>query len=247
MPKELMYKKFAKYYDKIQAQKKDYSREVDFIEWAIKKHKKSEGNKLLDVACGTANHAVLLEKNYKILGIDISKEMLEIAKRKTKNVKFEIWDMKKLNLPERFDVIICMFSAINYNTSYSELETTLRNFYNHLKPGGVLIYDLGFNKETWIEGYTQIVTVVEDGLQLARISQSHLDGDVFNANFIFLVKDKGKFDFDIDQHKIGVFETLKVKKIMQKIGFKTIIYSDFTKRLWSKKLKKKPVFVGIKP
>ena len=42
MAKEQLYKKFAKYYDKIYS-KKDYKKEVEFIEWAIKKHKKSKG------------------------------------------------------------------------------------------------------------------------------------------------------------------------------------------------------------
>ena len=89
-----------------------------------KKHKKSKGRRLLDVACGTGNHAFLLKKNYSIVGVDISNEMLKIARKKVSGVKILIGDMKKLDLKQKFDIIICMFSAINYNVTYEELEKT---------------------------------------------------------------------------------------------------------------------------
>jgi len=245
MTKEQLFKKFAKYYDKIYADK-NYKEEVKFIKWAIKKYKKSMDKKLLDVACGTGNHAILLKGNYSVLGIDISNEMLKIAQKKVKGVKFVIGDMKKLNLKQKFDVIICMFSSINYNTNYEELEKTLRNFYKHLQKGGIVIFDVGFNKESWKEGYIIIKTVVDKNLKIVRISQSRSKNSIFNLNFIFLIKEKGKFDFDIDQHKLGIFETNKVRKLMNKIGFKTFIYTDYTNKIWNKKLKKRPVFVGVK-
>jgi len=47
-------------------------------------------------------------------------------------------------------------------------------------------------------------------------------------NSFFLVKDNGEFDFDIDEHKLGVFEIDEVSKLMEKIGFKTFMYGDFT-------------------
>jgi len=63
---------------------------------------------------------------------------------------------------------------------------------------------------------------------------------------IFLIKDKGKVDFEIDEHKLGVFEPEKIKIIMTKIGFKTYIYAGSTKKLWTKKMKGPVVFVGVK-
>jgi len=53
-------------------------------------------------------------------------------------------------------------------------------------------------------------------------------------------------DFEIDQHKLGIFETEKVRALMNKLGFKTLIYADYTHKTWNKKLKKRPIFVGIK-
>ena len=242
---EELYKKFAGYYDRIY-ENVDYREEAAFIKWAIENHRECEGKKLLDVACGTGTHASILARDFQILGVDINDEMLRIAREKVPNARLIPADMKELDLGEKFDAVICMFSAIHYNTTYSELEKTLKNFYNHLNDGGVVVFDFGLNKENWIEGLVSVDTMVEENMKLARICQSHLEGTIFNANFVFLVKENGKLDFDIDQHQLGVFEMEKTVEIMEKIGFKTSIYGDFSKKPWDIMEGERPVFVGVK-
>ena len=245
MPNGQLYEKYAAYYDKIYAYV-DYEGESEFINWAVNKHKTSSGVELLDVACGTGSHDLILKNNFNITGVDLNENMLKIAREKVSGANFIHGDMKQLEIRSKFDVIICIFSAIHYNTGYKELEGTLTNFYNHMENGGILIYDLSFNTDNWIEGIVSVDTVVEEELKIARICQSRLENGIFNANFVFLVKDNDEFDFDIDEHKLGVFEIDKVNKIMEKVGFKTYIYGDFTFETWEKGECQRPVYVGIK-
>ncbi len=245
MSKNQLYEKYATYYDKIYSHV-DYKGESEFINWAVNEHKTSPGVELLDVACGTGSHALILKNNFNITGVDINENMLKIAREKVSDANFIHGDMKKLEIISKFDVIICIFSAIHYNTDYKELECTLTNFYNHMEDGGILIFDLSFNTDNWIEGIVSVDTVVEEELKIARICQSRLEKGIFNANFVFLVKDNGVFDFDIDEHKLGVFEIDKVNKIMEKVGFKTYIYGDFTFETWQIGECQRPVYVGIK-
>ena len=242
---EQLYKKFAGYYDKIY-DKLDHQKEFEFIKWVANKHNGSESNMLLDIACGTGRHANLLKNDFEITGVDINKEMLDIAREKVPDVEFITGDMKKLNLGRNFGAIICMYSAINYNLTFEELKLTLTNFYNHLNKSGVLIFDMGINKENWIEGNVSVDTVVDKGLKLARISKAHLENGVLNSNFIFLIKDNGKIDFDIDEHKLGVFGIKEVKELMEDIGFKTFIYSNFKDEIYEIGNGERPVFVGVK-
>ena len=242
---EQLYKKFAGYYDKIY-EKLDHQKESEFIKWAVNKHNGSESNMLLDIACGTGRHANLLKNDFKITGVDINKEMLDIAREKVPDVEFITGDMKKFNLGRNFDAIICMYSAINYNLTFEELKLTLTNFYNHLNKYGVLIFDMGINKENWVEGHLSIDTVADEDLKLARISKARLEGEVLNSNFIFLVKENGKIDFDIDEHKLGIFEIKGVTELMENIGFKTFIYSNFKDETYEIGNGERPVFVGVK-
>lgn len=245
MTRKGLYNKFAVYYDKIY-EKLDHKKEAQFIKWVALTHKASPGIELLDVACGTGRHADLLKDDFKILGVDISKDMLLIAREKVPDVEFISGDMKKLDLGRKFDVLTCMFSAMNYNTTLEEFEVTLNNFYNHLNPGGVIIFDFGLNKENWIEGLVSVDTVVDENFKLARICQSHLENGIFNSNFIFLVKENGKFDFDIDEHTLGVFGLEDIIDLMEKTGFKTFIYDNFNDEVYQIGTGERPVFVGVK-
>jgi len=244
MSEEQLYRNFAEY-DKIY-QHVDYSGETEFIRWAVKKHKTSSDNKLMDVACGTGSHAKDLIDNFQVTGVDINPKMLKIAQKKVPEAMFILGDMKNLDLKSNFDIVTCIFSAIHYNRNSQELESTLTNFYNHLKTGGILIFDLSLNRENWIEGLVSVDTVVEEDLKIARICQSKLNNGIFNANFIFLVKDKGEFDFDIDEHELGIFKMENVINLMNKIGFETNIYADFTSEKWEMDKCQRPIFVGLK-
>ncbi|MEW6010525.1 MAG: class I SAM-dependent methyltransferase [Euryarchaeota archaeon] len=244
MPGQELYKNLAKYYDKIYS-KKDYRRECEFIEWITQK-KQITGNLLLDVACGTGSHVNILKNKFKVMGLDINKEMIDIARQKSPDVEFIEGDMQNLNIDKRFDIITCLFSAMNYNLSLEDFKTALQNFYSHLKEGGLVIFDLGINKNNWVEGRVSVDTVVEDNLKLARICQSHLEDNIFHANFVFLIKEKGKVDFDIDCHDIGVFEVEQISEIMKNTGFSVSIYREFSKDIWNPDSGQIPVFVGLK-
>src|SRR6266567_590223 len=87
-----MYRQLANYYDEIYYFK-NYQKETDKIETIIQRHKKSSGNKLLDVACGTGNHIQYLKQHYSVEGLDSSPEMLRIARKKHPEVVFHRGDM----------------------------------------------------------------------------------------------------------------------------------------------------------
>jgi ubiquinone/menaquinone biosynthesis C-methylase UbiE len=95
MTEEQLYRKFARYYDRIY-EKIDLQIEGDFIKWAVERHKTSAGNKLLDMACGTGRHTQLLRDGFDILGVDINPEMLKIFREKLPDNNFIQGDMKEL-------------------------------------------------------------------------------------------------------------------------------------------------------
>ena len=72
---------YSKYYDLLY-EDKNYSGEVEYIDFLIKKNCQN-AKTLLDMGCGTGKHAELLcEKGYKVHGIDLSQDMLKIANKR---------------------------------------------------------------------------------------------------------------------------------------------------------------------
>lgn len=95
-----------------------------------------QGN-VLDVACGTGDMAVsLVERGCTVTGIDLSEEMLAIARQKAPIVTFMIADAEHLPFPDAsFDAVTCAFGVRNF----VHLEQGLNEMLRVLKPGGQLI------------------------------------------------------------------------------------------------------------
>lgn len=102
----------------------------------------SEGERVIDVACGTGEFAkLILQRNstQQISGIDLSANMLQVARQKCRaypNVEFQQAKADKLPFSaESFDVIVCA-SAFHY---FDEPQLALSDMKRVLKPQGRLI------------------------------------------------------------------------------------------------------------
>jgi len=132
------FKDYAKYYDLIYRDK-DYEKEVDFLEEIFGKNKPEN---VLEVGCGTGNYTrILLSRGYKVTALDISENMLEIAKQKCR-CKLIKGDVRDISLNEKFDACIAMFTVMGYVTETSDIIKALTNIHRHLRPNGVFIFDV---------------------------------------------------------------------------------------------------------
>lgn len=96
----------------------------------------SESPKILDVATGTGDLAVMLSRilNSQITGIDLSDEMLKRARLKKPNIRFELGEAESLKFAdETFDAVTAGFGARNFE----DLQKGLNEFHRVLKPNGV--------------------------------------------------------------------------------------------------------------
>ncbi len=245
---ESLYGRFAKYYDRMYMKKKDYVQEAGFIDLLIRKYN-PKAKSILDVACGTGLHMSLLGKmGYSMAGTDASNEMLKVA-RKRLGGRAELIraDMKNFRFGRKFDAIICMFSAINYNLGYVDLEKAICNFYDHLGTPGLAILDVGFFPQMWVPDFISFDTYKDKKLSIARLSKSVLGKDgIADIDMLFFVKERGKVDFEIDEHKLMPFDLKKVRRIMQAAGFSGIrVHAGYSRKPWNAK-SGRAVVVGLK-
>ena len=105
-----MYGRSAVFYDAIYSGK-NYEKESNKLHQFIQRYKKSAGDTLLDVACGTGNHLKYLKQWYDVEGLDINPTMLKQARKKHPRITFHRGDMCSIRFHKRFDVITCLFSA----------------------------------------------------------------------------------------------------------------------------------------
>src|SRR5579863_6988255 len=92
--------KHASLYDLFYSDK-DYNNESDFIHQLILENRGNESSEILELACGTGNHAFCLEKKgYSILATDNSDAMIDQAitkaRERSSSVQFKMMDMRDI-------------------------------------------------------------------------------------------------------------------------------------------------------
>ena len=234
-----MYKELAKYYDLIYSWK-DYKKEAIRITKLIKKYIISDGNKLLDVGCGTGKHLQYFKDKLSCTGIDLNKEIINVAKTNVSDVSFTQADMINLDLSETFDVIICLFSSIGYVKTYDNLEKTIVNFSKHLKSGGVVIIEPWFTKSKYWVGKPGMTTYEGEDIKIARVNTTSLENDLSVMEMHYLIAEKDKdVKYFTDTHELGLFEIDRFLEIMSNSGFK----AQFLK---NGLMKDRGLYIGIK-
>lgn len=95
--------------------------------------------KILDVGCGPGEFTgYIMKKEFDVEGIDLSGEMLKIAKAKVPDGKFKLMDMRKLDYPDStFDGLLVAYSLIHIPSN--EIPATLSGLSRVLKPGGKIL------------------------------------------------------------------------------------------------------------
>lgn len=123
-----------------------YERILSFLEAVLQGMGKAPKT-VLDLACGTGSMSVLLaKKGYRVIGADISEDMLTVAAQKASALDeppyFIRQPMQRLRLPESVDLVVCLLDSLNYLTDPKECRETFRRVSNSLPSGGVFFFDI---------------------------------------------------------------------------------------------------------
>lgn len=119
----------------------DRTEMASYIRRLIHQHK-PKAKTLLELACGTGAILKILGKYYDVAGLDLSSQMLAIARKKLPHVRFYRKDMVRFDLGTKFDVIICVFDSINHVLRFPDWQKIFRNVTRHLEPDGLFLFDI---------------------------------------------------------------------------------------------------------
>lgn len=181
-----MYTHTAEFYDAVYSAK-SYAEEAFKLRQIIAR-KCPDAKTILDVACGTAEHAKFLALDFAIDGVDIEPKFIEIARAKIPAGNFSVGDMRSFQLAKRYDVVQCLFSAIGYLLTPDDLVAALKCFRDHLARGGVVLV------EPWIAPADyklahlhKSIDVDRPDLKICRMGVSGKEGDLAVLELHYLI------------------------------------------------------------
>jgi ubiquinone/menaquinone biosynthesis C-methylase UbiE len=212
-----MFTHSAQLYDKLYSFK-NYAAEADRLATLIREHVSANGLRLLDVACGTGGHLTFLKNHFLVEGLDLSAELIDVARERNPAIPFHCADMVSFDLNRRFDVVTCLFSSIGYVKTLPSLDRAVRTMVGHLVPGGILIIEPWFTPETWHPGKVHAQHVDETDLKITRMNTSCAEGRLSWFEFHYLVGTPAGVSYFTERHELGLFSRAEMTDTLQGAG-----------------------------
>ena len=197
---------------------KDYAGEAATIERIVRE--RSPGARtLLDVACGTGKHLEQLCAAFECEGADLDDGLLDVARRRLRDVPLHHADMRDFDLGRTFDVVTCLFSAIGYAGGPDGLSAAARSFARHLNPGGVALVEPWVTPEVWVTNRPHLLTFDGEELKLARATVSGLrDERISTTEMHYLVATSAGVEHHVEHHDLYLFTNDEMRAAFEGAG-----------------------------
>ena len=228
------YGKLAKVYDYLMSGI-DYDEWADYILSIVDKFG-AKPKVILDLACGTGNSSLsLAKKGYPVIGVDLSPEMLEVARKKAaaENIKVDFFeqDMRQLQLqvPYGIDMVVAYQDGLNYMLEDADLLKVLERVYQELNSGGLFIFDINsVDKLPSSGGETTFYD--EDRMTLIWESSYDSQADIWEIILTgFLKRDNGYYEKFQETHREKYHTREKVVEYLEKTGYEILaVFNAFT-------------------
>ena len=170
---------------------------------------------ILDVGCGTGILANELKKmNFEVSGMDISEDMINVAKETTTEIEFIVADMRNFDMKKKFDMITCAFDAINYITTDEDMENAMSSIYNNLNENGFFIFDVN-TPYLYEDKHFGVINRVFDNIHFKQILEYDKTTQIATT----------LFDFGNNEREIHIQKAYTVKEMdefLLKAGFKIV-------------------------
>jgi len=162
---------------------KDYKAECDLIETLFHRYSKIPVSSVLDLGCGTGNHAfAMAARGYDVIGIDRSEGMLAVAQQRLRDrndkgkVRFQHGDIRTEETGRHFDAALIMFAVLGYQLENDDVLSALKAARRNLKPGGLLIFDVWYGPAVLHQRPSDRVKIIPTQRgKILRVASGELD------------------------------------------------------------------------
>jgi SAM-dependent methyltransferase len=215
-----MYRESAKVYDAL-CRHKDYEGASLNLRDIIRRVT-PDALSLLDVGCGTGRHLEYLKRDFRVEGLDLSPEMLAVARGRCPDIPFHEGSLVDFSLAGRFDAVTCLFGSIGYARTLDGLHRAVGSMARHLTPGGVLVVEPWITPAAFVTGRLVFDTVDESDLKLARmyVTQREDHVSVFDAHFLVATPD-GVEHF-CERQELGLFTDDQYRDAFRQAGLEPV-------------------------
>lgn len=243
------YSDFAAVYDSLMLNA-DYEKRAKYIEKLFKKYGKMP-TLMLDLACGTGEFsAAFTKKGVEVIGVDISEDMLSIAREKAFDEGLDILYLcqaaQDLDLYGTVDGAICCLDSLNHITKKSELEKAIQKVSLFLEPKCLFIFDVNtpykhknvLANNTFVLENEEVYCVWQNEYNEKTVS-TDITLDIF-------VEGEGVYERFTENFSERAYEITDLEELLKNSGFEVLgVFDDLTENPLTEK-SERAIFVAKK-
>jgi len=219
----ILYSTLAAIYHEMYQHVFDYDKEFDFYDRLLKSN---SCNKILEIGCGTGMLAQRFIKNgYNYLGLDLSNEMLEIARKEVRQDVFIQSDMRSILFENQFDCVLITGRSLAYVIENRGIMDTFAGVHRSLKNNGLFVFGV-FEANALFNNFNDFEQIVEhDGKKIKRISKLRRNletGWTYDWQAKYLIEKDGQISEFEDLTTLRAFTKDEILLFLKLSDFKVI-------------------------
>ena len=215
-----MFTETAAYYDLLYFTCKDYAREAtQLCAELLRLH--PDCRTVLDVACGTGEHARRLgDRGFDVDGLDLNADFVRLARGKHPRGNFIVADMTDFHLDRRYDAVVCLFSSIAYAGTLARVESAFRCFREHLAPGGVVLVEPWFPPGFLEHGRRSTDDATSGDVRIIRRCRVEVTDRMSRLHFDYEIAERGVTRHATEIHELGLFTADEMLDAFERAGLR---------------------------
>ena len=231
------FEKYSELYNLLYSDK-DYSKEVDYIVKKLEQFSCKSKN-ILEYGSGTGIHgSLLVEKGYKLTGIELSEKMFSIGKAHIKEKRIEDrFALINDNIidygdEKKYGAVISLFHVISYITSNENLFKVFKNASSQLEKDGLFIFDIWYLPAVLhLKPQEKLKIFENDKLKIFRFTEPDVryNENIVGVNFKLVITDKNtnQTSFIEETHAMRYLSLPEIKLFAELNSFDLLIAEEF--------------------
>jgi SAM-dependent methyltransferase len=216
------FKIISTYYDALYVKDGEYAPEAAKVKELLAGHGVPSQADLLVLACGTGGHIPYLKDNYNVSGLDLSEDMLGVARRRFPDLRFYPGNLIDFQLDTDFDAMVCLYGSIGFVRTVDYLRACMKRIAAHLRPNGVVLITPWSTVEAFQEA---IVVDAADrpDWKIARMEHVRLkEPKIVEVTFHHLLGRNNEVSYHRQSMEIGLFTREEYTSAMTGAGLRVV-------------------------
>jgi SAM-dependent methyltransferase len=202
----------------------DYVEETEALVKRIKEFHSDKLQTILNLGCGGGHNDKTLKKYFQVTGLDLSAEMLTLARKLNPECTYLNGDMRTARLDNEYDVVV-VFDSLAHMLSEQDLKAAFNTAFAHLRPGGIFCTYREFTPEHFIQNMTRTSVHQGDDIEIVLIENEY-DPDphdfTFESTMVYLTRCEGHLYIETDRGLNGLFPLKTWTRLLTDAGFRLL-------------------------